>query len=333
MQLKQQVQNAILQNEKELESQLEAAKCIQAETLNMKELKDALEQSSDQEALFVKKQVIDQMQRLTEKYKKSSFRSFPFATVRYVPNREFISQFGHLRTPEYFAKISKPCKVVSNDGTMGNPWGIAISSKGMWAVADSSNHCVYLMTIDQDQLIVKFGGYGTNDGLFSHPDGLAFDEDDHLFVVDRDNHRVQKFDVNGKFLLKFGTKGITDGQLHKPRGIMVYNGKAFIADYDNSRISVFQVSGQFQCIIGKGVLGTPYNVAIDTKNRLLVTDHGKGCIFSFNLAGRYLGKFSNTTMVPLGIATDSTGLVFVTSQNEILIFDEDEKCMHRFSGY
>ena len=99
--------------------------------------------------------------------------------------------------------------------------------------------------------------------------------------------------------------------------------------YDNSRISVFQVNGQFQCIIGKGVLGTPYNVALDTKNRLLVTDHGKGCIFSFNLAGRYLGKFSNTTMVPLGIATDSTGLVFVTSQNEILIF---EVHIHHFSG-
>ena len=60
-QLKQQVQNAIYQNEKALVAKLETAKCLQAEVLSMKELKDALEQSSDQEAQSVKKQVIDQM--------------------------------------------------------------------------------------------------------------------------------------------------------------------------------------------------------------------------------------------------------------------------------
>jgi len=39
----------------------------------MKELKDTLKQSSEQEALSVKKQVIDRMQRLTEKCNKLSF--------------------------------------------------------------------------------------------------------------------------------------------------------------------------------------------------------------------------------------------------------------------
>jgi len=69
---------------------------------------------------------------------------------------------------------------------MGSPWDIiAFSRKDTWALADSSNDCVCLLTDDQDQLIRGFGGTGNNDGLFDHSDGL---DGHHLFVVDRDDH-------------------------------------------------------------------------------------------------------------------------------------------------
>ena len=39
-----------------------------------------------------------------------------------------------------------PCftKIINNNGDMGQPWGIGFSWNGKWAVANHSNHCVYL---------------------------------------------------------------------------------------------------------------------------------------------------------------------------------------------
>jgi len=51
--------------------------------LDMDELNDAREKSSDQEVLSVKKQVIDGMQQLTEKYKKLSKHPVQSATMKF----------------------------------------------------------------------------------------------------------------------------------------------------------------------------------------------------------------------------------------------------------
>ena len=47
---------------------------------------------------------------------------------------------------------------------MGQPWGIGFSRNGKWAVADYSNHCVYLYD-GEDQLVKKIdngGGRNSN---------------------------------------------------------------------------------------------------------------------------------------------------------------------------
>ena len=46
---------------------------------------------------------------------------------------------------------------------------------------------------DQDQLVRKFGSSGSDTGEFLNPRGLAFDANNHLYVSEYDNHRVQKF--------------------------------------------------------------------------------------------------------------------------------------------
>ena len=60
-----------------------------------------------------------------------------------------------------YQAIDKPSKIVNNNGSMGNPWGIAFGRNGLWAVADYSNHRVYIFD-DKDQLVRKFGSNGSN---------------------------------------------------------------------------------------------------------------------------------------------------------------------------
>jgi len=69
-QLKQQAHDAVSQKEKALKVQQEEIEYAQGEVVSMKELKDAIEKSSDQEALSAKKQIIDRMQQITKKFKK-----------------------------------------------------------------------------------------------------------------------------------------------------------------------------------------------------------------------------------------------------------------------
>ena len=123
-----------------------------------------------------------------------------------------------------YTTINKPSKVVNEGRRMGKPLGIAFSRDGMWAVTDESNHCVWIFD-REDQLVRKFGSYGTGNGQFSGPPVVAFNANNHLYVTDHSNHRVQKFDITGIYLFQFGSQGSGNGQLQNPIGIIVHDGK------------------------------------------------------------------------------------------------------------
>ena len=143
---------------------------------------------------------------------------------------------GHYSTDH---KLSK----VLNIDNMRSPGRISFSKNGTWAVTDSSKHCVHLFN-GEDQLVKTFGTIGSTNGEFNNPKGVVFDGDDHLYVVDGSNHRVQKFDTTGNYLLQFGSKS-DNGKLNSPTGIAVHNDKVYVADSGNSIISVFRLDGEY----------------------------------------------------------------------------------------
>ena len=48
---------------------------------------------------------------------------------------------------------------------MGRPYATAFGRDGVWAVTDTSHHCVYIFD-GQDQLVRKFGSSGSDTGEF-----------------------------------------------------------------------------------------------------------------------------------------------------------------------
>jgi hypothetical protein len=49
------------------------------------------------------------------------------------------------------------------------------------------------------KLLLSWGERGTDPGQFSNPHNMAIDKDGYVYVADRENHRVQVFDANGRF--------------------------------------------------------------------------------------------------------------------------------------
>ena len=60
-------------------------------------------------------------------------------------------------------------------------------------------------------------------------------------VCDGNNHRIQVFELNGKFLGKFGTKGGKLGELNNPTSLAVLsNSQIVVSDTYNHRIQILE---------------------------------------------------------------------------------------------
>ena len=77
--------------------------------------------------------------------------------------------------------------------------------------------------------MVSWGEPGTDAGQFNLVHNIACDDDSWVYVADRENHRVQVFDGNGKYQTQWNN-------LMRPCGLFVKRGKnplAAIGEPDN----------------------------------------------------------------------------------------------------
>lgn len=126
----------------------------------------------------------------------------------------------------------------------------------------------------------KWGSSGVNDSEFQYPADMACDSNGSVYVVERDNHRVQKFDRNGTFITKWGrnggdgSSGSGDGEFSSPVGILIDSSDTiFILDTGNNRIQLFDTAGQFQR--GWDGIQAPISMAVDSMdNRYVLSSSG-----------------------------------------------------------
>jgi DNA-binding beta-propeller fold protein YncE len=147
--------------------------------------------------------------------------------------------------------------------------GIAVDSGGNIYVNDFNsgilanfNHRVQIFNSD-GVFQSAFGSFGSGNGQFSDPFGIALDSGGNIYVADTGNNRVQVFNSDGVFLSTFGSEGTGNGQFSNPIGIAVDSGgNIYVADTGNNRVQVFSqdrppVVGtpEPSSIIGLGILG------------------------------------------------------------------------------
>ena len=100
----------------------------------------------------------------------------------------------------------------------------------------------YLKKYFEEKKIVNFLFFyqGTEDGMFTRPNGVAVDEEGNIIVADSRNDRIQVFSSSGTFLTKFGVKGTAPGEFDRPSGICISpEGIIIVVDFGNNRVQMF----------------------------------------------------------------------------------------------
>ena len=92
--------------------------------------------------------------------------------------------------------------------------------------------------VDPPVFVRTWGSWGTGPGQFVYPRGVAVSNTGSaVYVVDGENHRVQKFGPTGQHKLTWGGYGTAAGQFSSPSGIAVDSmGYVDVVDTWNNRI-------------------------------------------------------------------------------------------------
>ena len=86
---------------------------------------------------------------------------------------------------------------------------IAFAPKGRIFISDGYANARILEYTADGRKVREWGSAGTGPGEFHLPHSIVADESNMLYVADRDNGRIEKFDLDGTFLGEFPNLGRT----------------------------------------------------------------------------------------------------------------------------
>lgn len=194
---------------------------------------------------------------------------------------------------------------------------------------------------------------GTLGGLVE-PTGVAVDRLGTIYVADTGAHAIKRFDpCCGAFevLPCVGGEGGEPRRLRGPRGIAISRlDVLYVADTANRRVQVFALEGTALLAIigplgadgrrlpGPDAAGAwlPWDVALDSRCRVFVSDRDNGVVHVLNSRGRWLGARGSgpgsTPLVgPTHLAIDRDDRLYVVQEgrDDVVVFAPDGELVGR----
>ena len=174
-------------------------------------------------------------------------------------------------------------------------------------------------------------------GKFQVITGIAADKKGFLYAADRELHCIQKFQVSGEFISKFGSQGSAAGQFQSPCGLALSKSELlFVCDCGNHRIQVFQ-NKKFRYCFGQhgtepGTFDTPRDLTLNSnESQLFISEKNNHRVQVFSTQGDFLRVFGNFSGIPyklqqpVGIHYTADGHVLISSCGThcVLVFEEN----------
>jgi len=181
-------------------------------------------------------------------------------------------------------------------GKFKNASSFYVNAAGFIYVTDTYTDEVYALDT-LGSLMLKIGGFGWRESAFDDPVDVYADAL-KLYVSDKNNNRIQRFDKNMNFNFQIYTKDSANEAErfgYPLSAVMSNQGDVFILDSDNTRIVQFDIFGNFirnfgGYDYGNFALQNPKQLAVSRTNNIFVID-GKE-ILIFDQYGNSITKVS-----------------------------------------
>ena len=177
----------------------------------------------------------------------------------------------------------------------------ALSPQGDLYVSDGYGNARVHKYAPDGKLLRSWGEPGTDPGQFNIPHNICCDPDGWVYVADRENHRVQVFDGNGKYETQWNNMHRPSGLYHGARRARAASTSARSAarmavNYDmpniGPRVSIYSHQGELLARLGDRLAGlepgqfiSPHGLAVDSRGDIYV-----GEVSYTNWGNRYKGQ-------------------------------------------
>ena len=167
---------------------------------------------------------------------------------------------------------------------LNQPNDVAIAANGDIFVAQGhtpgAGGDARVLKFDKDGRFIKqWGGKGKEPGQFVVAHGIVIDGKGLLWVMDRENQRVQVFDSNGTFVREQKYKGL-------PCSVAFGRDEAYMVNGFAGQLLRLDLNGKVLAAMGKpgtgpGEFGEAHFLAISPRNDLYVADSVNGMLMKF----------------------------------------------------
>lgn len=169
--------------------------------------------------------------------------------------------------------------------------------------------------------VKAWGSKGSGPGQMYLSEGIATDANNHVYVADTGNNRIEEFSPYGRYLDQWGITGPQDEQVLAPFDLDFDSaGNAYVSDPGWLAVLVYNPDGQFlhrwgHRGTGNGEFGHdefangPEGIAVGDRDRVYASDFPNLRVQEFTSSGRFLDKWQ--TIYPRYMATDPEGNLYV----------------------
>lgn len=131
-----------------------------------------------------------------------------------------------------------------DESAFDNPADIFATTLNVY-VSDKNNNRIQIFDKDLNYLFsFTTRGYENRDYQFGYPEGCVVSGQGDFFILDSDNNRVLKYNLNGDFLMQIGSYDSGDYMLSNPQNIAISSdGKLFVTDDEGIKIFDYYGNG------------------------------------------------------------------------------------------
>ena len=228
---------------------------------------------------------------------------------------------------------------------LGEPYGLAVDSKGNLYVADPKIGAIFIFNTETRDLdLIK----NKTHAHFVRIVGLAMDDGDRLFVSDPGLRHILVFDSTHK-----AEDVITDG-LVRPGSLAIdrENRQLYVSDVELDQVLVYDAdslklkrkmgtTGRNHELTTPGDFAKPTGLAVDSEGNLYVCDTLNDRIEIFDADGKFIKTFGKNGdgpgyfARPKGVAIDSDDHIWVADgmQDRVQVFNQETQLLISFGGH